>query len=305
MSRIDRALEKADREGLLTWTRSLDNDRPRQQTLDQTASEPLDQSRNGDRVEPPRISLEQMDQIEMAPPELEPWEPSPDESILSPLFVAALAPASTAAEQFRLLRTRLEARDASRRLQLIIVTSPRIGDGKTTTSANLALTMSQEFQQRVVLVEADLRRPTLATMFGVRREPGLVDVLLGAATLEEALVAVPGQHLHLLSAGLPAERSTELLASSMMVHTLDALRARFNRIVVDTPPVVLADTHVLARQADGILMVVRSGVTPRPAMERALAGVDRQRLLGVVLNEVDEAADAYSYPGLSATASGE
>jgi capsular exopolysaccharide synthesis family protein len=223
---------------------------------------------------------------------------------MSPLFVAAIAPTSSAAEQYRLLRTRLEARDGARRTQLLLVTSPRIGDGKTTTSANLALTMAQEFQQRVVLVDADLRRPVLAELFSVPQEPGLVDVLVGAATLDEALVAVQGQHLSLLPAGLAAERSTELLASSMMQQALDALRTRFSRIVVDTPPIALADTHVLARLADGILIVVKSGVTPRPAMERALAGVDRQRILGVVLNEVDDAVDAYSYPGLQPTGSG-
>jgi non-specific protein-tyrosine kinase len=223
---------------------------------------------------------------------------------MSPLFVAAIAPTSSAAEQYRLLRTRLEARDGTRRTQLLLVTSPRIGDGKTTTSANLALTMAQEFRQQVVLVDADLRRPVLAELFGVPQEPGLVDVLVGAATLDEALVAVPGQHLSLLPAGLAAERSTELLASSMMQQALDALRTRFSRIVVDTPPIALADTHVLARLADGILIVVKSGVTPRPAMERALAGVDRQRILGVVLNEVDDAVDAYSYPGLQPTGSG-
>jgi capsular exopolysaccharide synthesis family protein len=294
MSRIDRALEKADREGLLTWTKPLDEREPRQPALLQTIDEAIDEA--ADR--------QPTDSGPDGQPDYTNWDVPVEEPVLSRLFVAALAPASSAAEQFRLLRTRLEARDSSRRLQLLIVTSPRLGDGKTTTSANLALTMSQEFQQRVVLVEADLRRPTLADMFGVRREPGLVDVLLGAVPLDDALVAVPGQHLHLLPAGLAAERSTELLASSMMVHALDTLRSRFNRIVVDTPPVALADTHVLARQADGVLMVVRSGVTPRPAMERALASVDRQRLLGVVLNEVDEAVDAYSYPGLNGTASG-
>jgi capsular exopolysaccharide synthesis family protein len=286
MSRIDRALEKADREGLLTWTKPLDE----QERAHSTLVETIDEGRGSAQEEGAAPDHEPRDFVG--------WDEPIEDTTMSPLFVAAVAPASSAAEQFRLLRTRLEARDAARRLQLLIVTSPRIGDGKTTTAANLALTMSQEFQQRVVLVEADLRRPTLADMFGVRREPGLVDVLLGAVTLDDVLVAVPGQHLHLVPAGLPAERSTELLASSMMAQTLDTLRSRFNRIVVDTPPVALADTHVLARQADGVLMVVRSGVTPRPAMERALAGVDRQRLLGVVLNEVDEAVDAYGYPGL-------
>ena len=162
MSRIDRALEKADREGLLTWTKPLDE----QERAHSTLVETIDEGRGSAQEEGAAPDHEPRDFVG--------WDEPIEDTTMSPLFVAAVAPASSAAEQFRLLRTRLEARDAARRLQLLIVTSPRIGDGKTTTAANLALTMSQEFQQRVVLVEADLRRPTLADMFGVRREPGLV-----------------------------------------------------------------------------------------------------------------------------------
>jgi protein-tyrosine kinase len=281
MSRIHRAVERADREGLLTWTRpGEEGGRP------STVVE-----------EPPAVSVRESPSPSV--PESPAWDvPAAPEMPLSPLFVAATEPGSPAAEQYRLLGTRLDARDlsaASRRTQLMLVTSPRIGDGKTTTSANLALTMSQEFQQKVALVEADLRRPTLAASFGVRAEPGLVEVLMGAATLEEALVPIPGHHLFLLPAGLAATRSTELLASSMMQRVVDALRARFNRIVIDTPPAVLADTHVLARLADSVLLVVRAGVTPRPALERALAAVDRQKLIGIVLNDVEESSDEYCY----------
>jgi capsular exopolysaccharide synthesis family protein len=235
-----------------------------------------------------------------------PWDAAPADghdagaagAPLSPLLVAATAPSSLAAEQYRLLRTRLETRDTTRRTQLLVVTSPRLGDGKTTTSANLALTMAREFQHRVVLVEADVRRPSLAARFGIEPSLGLVDVLLGAASLDDALVRLPGHNLALLPAGIEPTRSTELLVSSMMQRTLDALRAQFDRIVVDTPPAALADTHVLARLADGVLVVVRAGITPRPALERALAAIDRERLLGVVLNEVEDGAADYSYPGV-------
>lgn len=290
MSRLHRAVEKAEREGMLTWARPPENQHHRATTLE----------------DPP--GLDQHGAPEENPPVHEPpaWDPlmTADETrgaldlAFSPLFVAATEPASAAAEQFRLLRTRIEARDATRRTQLLIVTSPRLGDGKTTTSANLALTMAREFQHKVVLVEADLRRPSLAARFGIQAEAGLVDVLVGALSLEEALVTVPGHQLALLPAGAEAARSTELLASPMMQRVLDALRARFDRIIVDTPPVALADTHVLARLADGVLVIVRSGVTPRPALERALASIDRERLLGIVLNEVEDAPDEYPYPGL-------
>lgn len=326
MSRIHRAVEKAEREGLLTWTtrpgvdpagRATAVEEPPSATGPETVVRPPGESRPW---EVPREGSAGFGETSPPSPGFDGTAPpSPgldgtstslgegrsDEVPFSPLFVVATDPGSAAAEQFRLLRTRLEARDKFGRTQLLLVTSPRLGEGKTTTSANLALAMSQEFQHKVVLVEADLRRPTLAALFGVQEGPGLADVLMGAATLDDALVAVPGHHLFLLPAGAAATRSTELFGSPAMQRIVDGLRARFDRIVVDTPPVTLADTHVLARMADGVLIVVRAGVTPRPAVERALAGVDRQRLMGIVLNEVDEKPDEYAYPGQYARASGE
>jgi capsular exopolysaccharide synthesis family protein len=281
MSGIHRAMEKAEREGMLTWTHT---DRGR-----------------GNRAaaveDPPSLVSADTGGVLAAEP-LEWPAIGTNDGLLNPLLVAATRPTSAAAEQYRLLRTRLEGRENVRCPQFMLVSSPRVGDGKTITSANLALTMAQEFRQKVVLVDADLRRPMLAEMFGVPAGPGLIDVLVGATPLDDALIAVPAHHLFLLPAGIGASRSTELLASSMMHDVVESLRARFSRIIVDTPPVALADTHVLARLADGLLIVVRAGVTSRTAVERALGEVDRQRLLGLVLNGVDETSDEYGYADL-------
>lgn len=292
MSHIHRIVEKAEREGLLTWTSPGNGPRGA------TALEEPPAVRQAPAVEPAAPAWSE----EQPPPSVNPG--------VHPLFVAATEPGSSAAEQYRLLRTRLDSPEQGRRAQVILVTSPQMGDGKTTTSANLALTMAQDFQQKVVLVEADLRRPTLAALFGLSDGPGLVDILVGAASIEEAVIEVPGQHLCLLAAGMPAARSTELLSSTAMQQVLDALRARFDRIVIDSPPVAVADTHVLTRAVDGLLLVVRAGVTPRPAIERALEGMEREKVLGMVLNEVDDAEGAYAYdysygyPGLNDEAGG-
>ena len=147
--------------------------------------------------------------------------------------------------------------------------------------------MAQDFNHTVVLVEADMRRPTLAELCGVSPERGIVDVLVGAATLDDVIVQLPEQHLAVLPAGQTTGRSTELLGSSMMTRLIETLRNRFDRIVIDSPPVTLSDTHVLARLADCILIVVRAGVTSRPALEHALEGVERERIVGLVLNDVD------------------
>lgn len=302
MSRFHRAVEKAEREGLLTWTRG-DEDGRRSSVLEEPP--PVEGGapdvRHDDEfvVSWPHHRGEPAAETAPRPEDrsMNVWGTPGLDVPFSPVFVAATEPGSPAAEQYRLLRTRIEQHDGERRTQLLLVTSPLIGDGKTTTSANLALTMAQEFQQKVVLVEGDLRRPALANLFGVRPEPGLVDVLVGVATLDDALVEVPGQRLTLLPGGLTPARSTELLASTMMQRLVASLRSRFDRIIVDTPPIALADTHVLARQADGVLLVVRSGVTPRPAVERAVTTVDRERLVGIVLNEVDEPPTSYAAGG--------
>jgi capsular exopolysaccharide synthesis family protein len=213
------------------------------------------------------------------------------ETALDPLLIAALAPQSLAAEQYRSLRTRIVQAENGRPLRVVVVTSPGKGDGKSVNAANLALTMGQDLQSRVLLVDADLRRPRTHRLLGVAEGPGLADVLMGAADLDQALVAIPGQNLTVLPAGPPPSRPAELLGSSAMRRMLDTLRARFDRIIVDTPPVdPLADVHILEPMVDGIVLVVRAGVTPRPAIERALGGFDRPRVLGVVLNAADPAS---------------
>ncbi len=286
MSRLQRAVAKAEQEGLLAWTGR------------QAASQ---RSTTDDAPPPNRHGSHDIEPVWT--PGLEAIESdSPDRGNLSPLFVAATHPTSSAAEQYRLLRTRVEGRDRGRRAQLLLVTSPGAGDGKTTTSANLALTIAQDYSRSVVLVEADLRRPTLAGLCGIAPEQGLVDVLVGAVPLEQALVQLPGQNLFVLPAGQATSRSTELLGSSMMARLIDTLRTRFDRIVVDSPPVTLADTHVLARLADGVLIVVRAGVTSRPALEHALEGVERERITGLVLNDVDLSVG--TYPGAYAWTAG-
>jgi protein-tyrosine kinase len=281
MSRLQRAVAKAEREGLLTWTGRGDTDRPAASPTPRAAA-PV----NGTRVFPG-------DDETRIPETASVRTAVEDAGSLSPLFVAATHPVSSAGEQYRLLRTRLEGRDHGRRTQLVLVTSPGPGDGKTTTSANLAFTMGQDLNHTVVLVEADLRRPTLATLCGLQADRGLADVLIGAADLDEVLVHLPEQNLFVLPAGQVTAGSTELLGSSMMIRLLDALRGRFDRIVIDSPPVTIADTHVLARLADGVLIVVRAGVTSRPALEHTLEGVERERILGIVLNDVDLTVGGY------------
>lgn len=149
--------------------------------------------------------------------------------------------------------------------------------------------MAQEFHRRVVAIDADLRDASLHKLLGIPDRPGLSDVLLGTVTLEQALVSLPDLNLTVLPAGSPAGQPTELLGSAEMRRVVDTLHAQFDRIVIDTPPAApLADVQVLTPLVDGVVLVVRAGRTPRPAIDRALEEFEPGRLLGIVLNDVEE-----------------
>jgi capsular exopolysaccharide synthesis family protein len=230
------------------------------------------------------------------------WHPVPERlrqvvsSGFDPMLVAAVASHALAAEQYRTLRTRLVLLEEGRARRVLLVTSPAKGDGKSITAANLALTMAQEFNRKVVLVDADLRRPTVHTLLGIPQQPGLVDVLGGDVSLQDAIVELADVRLAVVPAGQPPIQPAELLGSSGMRRLLESLRSRFDRVIVDMPPVVpLADVGVLAPQCDGVLLVVRAGVTPKPLIERALGTFDAERLLGVVLNESGAGEPEYGY----------
>jgi succinoglycan biosynthesis transport protein ExoP len=206
---------------------------------------------------------------------------------LHPTLVAAIDPHAPSAEQYRAIRARLAHAEEHQPLRTLMVTSPGVGDGKSMTAANLALTMAQEMQRNVVLVDADLRASTIHSLFGLSRTPGLGDVLAGRITLDEALVHVPELNLTLLPAGSEAPFPTELLGSNAMRRVIDTLRNRFDRIVLDVPAVTpLADAGTVASLADGVVMVVRAGVTQRPALDRAVAAFEDNHVVGLVLNAV-------------------
>lgn len=209
-------------------------------------------------------------------------------AVLHPALVAAIAPHSAIADQYRAIRARISQHEDQAPIRSVMVTSPGPREGKSITAANLALTMAQELQRRVVLVDGDLRAPSVQALFGVDASgPGLSDVLAGEATLDEALIYLPDFGLNVLPAGTTPQFPTELLGSAAMRRVLDTLRSRFDRVLLDVPPVMpLADVGTVAPLVDGVVMVVRAGVTQRPALDQALTALDETKVLGVVLNEV-------------------
>jgi capsular exopolysaccharide synthesis family protein len=197
-----------------------------------------------------------------------------------------MATDSVPAEQYRALRTRIMQTDSGGAVNVVLVTSPGRGEGKSLTAANLGLTMAQDHQQRTCIVDADLRAPQQASLFGIPQAPGLSDVLLGRVALDQALLRIGGHEIAVLPAGAPAAHPAELLSTATMRRVLDTLRTRFDRVIIDVPAATpLADVAILSPLVDSVLLVVRAGVTPKPAIQDAVSALDPGKLLGFVLNE--------------------
>lgn len=286
MSRIQHILDKAEREGAALRTSRLG---PATATVPVTIDIPTAAAREAVIVPGPAAGQSAVPAAPLPNPlnHLNPRTSANQVAArLNPLLVAGLAPKSAAAEQYRQLRTRLAHLEGAHTIRTVLVTSPQKGEGKSVTSANLALTMAQELHKQVVIVEADLRKPSLQALFGLPAGPGLTDYLAGAAELDAVMQFLPDYQLTVIPAGMAAANPAELLGSTAMRRMLDHLRTRFDRVILDTPPVLpLADVAVLAPMVDGALLVIRAGVTPKPAIENALRAIDSSRLLGVVLNE--------------------
>jgi capsular exopolysaccharide synthesis family protein len=302
MSRIQEILKKAERDGGVHRTRALVTDRggaatapalvePLPLTGIDTAPPGRVEAPLGPAIAPP-IALTAVPAPSAAPPARQ----TPGHMDMQ--LVAATAPQSLAAEQYRLLRTRVTRAENGRSFRAVIITSPNKGDGKSLTAANLALTMAQDPQQRVLLLDADLRRPSIHRLFGLSETPGLSDILMGGATIDDALVVVPEHRLTVLPSGLIPTQPAQLLGSAGMRRLLETLRSRFDRILIDMPPVApLADVAIASSMADGVLMIVRAGVTPKPAIQQALAGVEPGKVLGLVLNDAGANGTNYQYAG--------
>jgi capsular exopolysaccharide synthesis family protein len=200
-------------------------------------------------------------------------------------LVALAAPDSAAAEQYRILLSRIDRAAAARTLRMIAITSCARGEGRTVTASNLAITAGRDGRD-ALLVECDLRRPTLGSLFDLPPGPGLAEVVEGRAELPQALRRVGG--LTVLPAG-DAMDIAAVLRSPRLATTFETLRSSFSFILLDLPPALaLSDAGRLATSADGIVLVVRAGETPRDVVRMAIDSLP-DRLLGIVLNDVEDA----------------
>src|ERR671930_88994 len=195
------------------------------------------------------------------------------------------------------LPARRERTQIARDLKVVMVSSAVSGDGKTLTSTNLALTLSESYRRRVLLIDADLRRPSVHHVFQVKNVGGLTECL--AAETERRLPLVQATpYLSVLLAGRPDSDPMSGLTSNRMRRLIGEAAETFDWVVVDTPPVVLMpDANLLAAMADAAILVIGAGKTPYKLITRAIEILGRSKIIGVVLNRVDRRhiAGGYAY----------
>ncbi len=216
---------------------------------------------------------------------------------VDPLLVVHTAPDSAPAEQYRAFAP-VFLEDEKRRV--VLVTSAARGDGKSVTCSNLAVTVARDLNRRVLLIDADLRRPTAHRLLRRGREHGLSDVLQGSESLEECAQSTSVPNLTLLAAGRSARNPLALLTDKAFLELIEQARRQYDAIFIDSPPLMpVVDTRFLKKLADMVIFVVRADSTPREAVVRSMQ--DLRDVSGVVFNEVSTGSfrryyyyDAYS-----------
>lgn len=232
-----------------------------------------------------------------------------------PLRVRASAPLlpfdampSRVSEEYRMIRTKIVQH--AKQPRVIVVSSAGPADGKSVTAMNVAGALSLTIDTKVLLVDTDFRRPRIAAELGLDEGPGVTDVLMGHRNLQDVLVrAEQMPNLYILPAGERRSNPTELLDSPAWVRLCGELRQHFRYIVMDSPPIrAVADYDLIQAACDGVLMVIRPDHTNRTACEAALATIPSDRLIGIVLNYVQDwflgkrDPYEYSYAAVSAKA---
>lgn len=205
-----------------------------------------------------------------------------DKTVLSPNILMA------SAEQYRKLAAVLHYAQLERGVKVLMVASALPAEGKTLTAANLALTLSGSYHRQVLLVDADLRRPMLHTVFQVAHPSGSSDAC--SAGRERELVRLNlCPRLTLLTAARPVPGPIEVITSDRMRRSIREARTRFDWVVIDSPPVgALLEANLLTALVDAIILVVAAEKTPYRAVTRAIEALGRERISGVVLNRVDD-----------------
>lgn len=212
------------------------------------------------------------------------------------MFIVDKKPKSITAEAYRTLRTNIQYSSFDKEVRVIVVTSSEAGEGKSTTAGNLAISFSQA-QKKTIMIDCDLRKPSLHKKFRISNMVGLSDLLKGKESLKEA-VHKYNDYLDILTSGKVPPNPSEMLGSHSMENLIERLKDEYDMIIIDSAPLqAVTDAQILSRKADGTILVVRAEKTKRDSVIQAkelLQKVDAN-ILGVVLNGVENIRKKYYY----------
>src|SRR5262245_373170 len=220
------------------------------------------------------------------------------ESRLHQRLILLTEPMAPECEQYRTLRTQLFHAAEKRETQVVVITSALAGEGKTSTALNLALAIAQSKENRVLVIDGDLRRPNVASYLGMRPKAGLSEVLKGEIDALDSIICVEEPELYVLPVSHEATNPTELLSSERFAEAIRELRDYFDFILIDSPPVLpFADSRLLSNHSDAVILVIRAEKAHYETVEKAVEILPSGRILGVVLNGADriKEADYYDY----------
>lgn len=212
------------------------------------------------------------------------------------MFIVDKLPKSITAESYRSLRTNIQYSSIDKQVKTLVVTSSNAGEGKSTVSGNLAYTFFQS-GKRVLIIDCDLRKPSLHKKFNVSNEVGLTDVLVGTSELNKVMKKID-DNLYLLTTGTLPPNPAEIIGSNTMENFLDECKINFDYIILDTPPILpVTDSKLLAIKADATVLVVRSEISKLKHVSQAFKelGKVNANVIGTILNDVEVHSERLYY----------
>lgn len=212
-------------------------------------------------------------------------------------LISLINPHSPISEQFRLIRTGIQFSNVDKELKSLVVTSPSPGEGKSTIAANLAIVFAQQ-GKRVLLIDSDLRKPTVHHLFHIENSIGLTNIVTGQATLEKSVKTTIQQNLWILTSGPIPPNPSELLGSKGMDSLLEKAESEYDFVILDSPPVLaVTDAQILSNKTGGVVLVFSSGNTQVDSAKKTKESLEsmKVKILGVVLNNKKELNNQYHY----------
>lgn len=214
------------------------------------------------------------------------------------MFIVEREPKSIIAESYRSLRTNIQYSSFDEKYQTLVVTSANPGEGKSTVAGNLALVLAQG-ESKVLLVDCDMRKPSLHKKFKISNTYGISDLLVGKKSMD-GIAYKRNHNLTIITAGKKLPNPAEMLSSKAMTAFLEEMKKHFDYIVLDTPPLqAVTDAQILSTKVDGTLIVVRAGITKKDAVNNAVSIIKKVNgnIIGTVLNAAENNKNTYYYYG--------